>query len=386
MDFRFSGEDESFRQQLRAWLRENLPSEVQAGDLEPDEEWQFSRDFCRRLAQKRWVAPNWPPQHGGLGLSHIQQLIYSEEMTFHRAPLGIVAAGVASAGPTIITYGSEEQKRQHLAGITEAQVAWCQGFSEPNAGSDLAALQTKAVRGDDAYVINGHKIWTSHGHRADWMILLARTDPSSAKHRGISYFLLDMRTTGISVRPLVNMMDNRRFSQVFFEDVHVPMSCLLGEENRGWYMATTTLNLERAAVGRASAARRLLLELLQYVREAPDNGCTQVRSMLAQAAIEVETGRLLSYRVASLQGRGLVPNQEASVAKLYNTEMQHRLARTGLEILGLYGQLRPGSRWLRLQGTFERWYLWSTGMLIAGGTSEIQRNVIAIRGLGLRSA
>jgi alkylation response protein AidB-like acyl-CoA dehydrogenase len=296
--------------------------------------------------------------------------------------------GVGWAGPTIIVYGTEEQKQKHLGAITNAEAMWCQGFSEPNAGSDLASLQTRAVRDGDDYVINGQKIWTSGAHLADWCILLARTDPEAPKHKGISYFLLDMKTPGVTVQPLIDMMDNHAFNELFFENVRVPKDCLLGEENRGWYMAATTLDFERSSIGGAVGGRRMVEELVAYARETKRNGNrladeVTVRVRLADAALEVEIGRLLSYRVASMQSRGLVPNYESSIAKLFNTDMQFRLAKAGLEIMGLYGQLEPQSKYAPLRGKFERQYLWQTGMIVGGGTPEIQRNIIAMRGLGL---
>ena len=264
----------------------------------------------------------------------------------------------------------------------------CQGFSEPNAGSDLAALQTRAVRDGDDYVINGQKIWTSGAHYANWMILLARTDFEAPKHKGISYFLLDMKTPGITTRPLIDMMNNHGFNEVYFENVRVPKDCLLGEENRGWYMAATTLDFERSSIGGAVEAKKMLDDLVGYARETKSNGHrlideVPVRVRVVEAGIEAELGRLLSYRVATLQARGQVPNYEASIAKLFNTDMKLRMARYGMEIMGLYGQLDHKSKWVQLQGRFERQYLWQTGLAVGGGTTEIQKNIIAMRGLGL---
>ena len=391
MDFRLSPEEEAFRQEVVDWLKENLPKDWSGDRFSRDrdpETWNIYRDFAGKLATKKWVAPAWPVDYGGLGLSVIQQLIFNEEMAYHQAPLGYSVIGVGWAGPTIIVYGTEEQKRKHLGAITNAETMWCQGFSEPNAGSDLASLQTRAVRDGDDYVINGQKIWTSGAHLSDWCILLARTDPEATKHKGISYFLLDMKTPGVTVRPLIDMMDNHAFNEMFFDNVRVPKDCLLGEENRGWYMAATTLDFERSSIGGAVGGRRMVEELVAYARDTKRNGKrlaeeVTVRVRLADAALEVEIGRMLSYRVASMQQRGLVPNYESSIAKLFNTDMQFRLAKAGLEIMGLYGQLEPQSKYAPLRGKFERQYLWQTGMIVGGGTPEIQRNIIAMRGLGL---
>jgi alkylation response protein AidB-like acyl-CoA dehydrogenase len=296
--------------------------------------------------------------------------------------------GVGWAGPTIIVYGTDEQKKRFLEPITSGTTMWCQGFSEPNAGSDLANLQTRAVRDGDDYVINGQKIWTSGAHYADWMILIARTDQDAPKHKGISYFLVDMKTPGITIRPLIDMMNNHGFNEIFFENVRVPRANLLGEENRGWYMATTTLDFERSSIGGAVGARKMLDDLVTWTKETRSNGHTvydepTVRWRLGEAAVEAELGKLLSYRVVTLQARGQVPNYESSIAKLFNTDMQLRMAKSGMEIMGLYGQLDHKDSHTPLQGRFERQYLWQTGLAVGGGTTEIQKNIIAMRGLGL---
>jgi len=261
MDFRFAPQEEAFRLEIRDWLKDNLPKE-DAGDRftrsNDPETRNVYKTFAQKLAQKRWVAPHWPAEYGGLGLSVIEQLVFNEEMAEANAPIGYSSIGVGWAGPTIIVYGTDEQKRKHLGAITNAETMWCQGFSEPNAGSDLANLSTRAVKDGDDYVINGQKIWTSGAHYADWMILIARTDQDAPKHKGISYFLVDMKTPGISTRPLIDMMNNHGFNEVFFENARVPKDCLLGEENRGWYMATTTLDFERSSIGGAVGGRRML--------------------------------------------------------------------------------------------------------------------------------
>jgi alkylation response protein AidB-like acyl-CoA dehydrogenase len=267
-------------------------------------------------------------------------------------------------------------------------VIWCQGYSEPGSGSDLASLQTRAVQDGDDFVINGQKIWTSQAHYADWMFVLARTDPEAPKHRGISYFLVDMKSPGISVRPLINMANQTGFNEVFFENVRVPRSGLLGELNRGWYIATTTLDFERSSVSTSATARRTLEELTSFTKEMRSNGAAVfdhplVKHQLADLWVELNIARFLSYRVVSMQDRGLVPNYEASIVKVYNSEHNQRIARAGINILGLYGQLHPSSKYTRLRGRFERSYLSSVGSTIAAGTSEIQRNIIATRGLGL---
>ena len=387
MDLRFTREEEAFRQEVRAWLDEQLPPGWHEQERGPDEGFEFSRAFTRKLAEKGWIAPAWPREYGGMGATFVQQLIFNEEMAYRRAP-NTVANAVGLVGPTIILYGSEEQKREHLSRITSADVVWCQGFSEPNAGSDLAALQTTAVEDGDDFIINGQKIWTSGAHRADWIFMLARTDPEAPKHKGISYFLVDMKSPGITVRPLINMADQHGFNEVFFENVRVPRTGLLGEKNRGWYVAAATLDFERSAIANSARIRRSFEDLVRYCLETQHNGgrlidLPNVRRPLAERAIELEVARMMSYRVVSMQQAGLVPNYEASIAKLFSGDLSQRVAWTGMGVLGLYGQLHPRSKWARLRGRFERAYLITVAITIGGGTSEVQRNIIAMRGLGL---
>ena len=389
MDFRFTPQEQAFREEIRDWLKTNLPDHVPGERMSGDSEnMNVYKKFAQRLATKGWVAPHWPKEYGGLGLSVFEQLVFNEEMAEASAPMGYSTIGTGWVGPTLIVYGTDEQKQRFLPQITAGDVMWCQGFSEPNAGSDLASLKTSAVRDGDDYVINGQKIWTSGAHYADWMILIARTDPEAPKHKGISYFLVDMKAQGLTTTPLIDMMDNHAFNEVFFDNVRVPRANLLGEENRGWYMAATTLDFERSSIGGAVGAGRMVRDLVQYCADTPWNGHrlideSRVRSRLSDAAIEAELGRLLSYRVVTLQSRGAVPNYEASIAKLFNTDMQLRMARSGLEIMGLYGQLDHQDKYAPLKGRFERQYLWQTGLAVGGGTTEIQKNIIAMRGLGL---
>ncbi|MBI2912967.1 MAG: acyl-CoA dehydrogenase family protein, partial [Chloroflexi bacterium] len=336
----------------------------------------------------KWVAPHWPVQYGGLGLSIIEQLIFNEEMAYGNAPVGYSVIGVGWAGPTFIVYGNPEQKRQFLPGITSGEIVWCQGYSEPNAGSDLASLQTRAVKDGDDYVINGTKIWSSNAHKANWCFFLARTDPEAPKHKGISYFLLDMKTPGIEIRPLVDMMNRHTFNELFFENVRVPRDCLVGELNRGWYVAAATLDFERSGINRVVAGYRTYEEMVEYAVQRKVDGHrlvddSRVRLRLGELAIEFQVGRMLAYRVASMQAKGQIPNAEASISKLYGSELQQRLAGAGIEILGLAGQLEPGSRWAPLAGRLEQYYLFASALTVAAGTSEIQRGIIAGRGLGL---
>ena len=389
MDFQFSESEQRLRDELRAFLRETLGENYDSGGSElSDDDFAFSQAFNRRLAERGWIAPAWPKQYGGLGASYIEQMIFSEELAYHRAPGGGRVFGVGMIGPTLIVHGTEEQKAEHLPGITGGTVLWCQGYSEPGAGSDLASLQTKAVRDGDDYIVNGQKIWTTQAHLADWMFLLARTDQEAPKHKGISFFLLDMKTPGITVRPLVNMAGRHEFNEVFFEDVRVPAKNLVGGENRGWYVAMTLLDFERSSVGSIASNKRVLEEICAFAKETRHNGATVlevpwIRHKLAELWVETEVSRMMSYRVAAMQQKGQVPNYEASVVKVFATEASQRMYNFGTKMLGLYGQLAEDSKWVRLKGRIENGYLSSVAPTIYSGSSEIQRNIIATRGLGL---
>jgi alkylation response protein AidB-like acyl-CoA dehydrogenase len=317
----------------------------------------------------------------------MQQFVLNEELALNRVPRPMhLIIGLGMAGPTIIVHGSDEQAQRFLPAIARDEMVWCQGFSEPGAGSDLASLQTRAVQDGDDFVINGQKIWTSYAHRADWCILLARTDPDAPKHRGISYFLVDLHSPGITIRPLVSMPGSHTFNEVFFDNVRVPRTNLVGEINRGWYAATTTLDFERSGIRMVMPAVRMLDDILDFARAQGGRLPSPVRHRLAELKIEVETGRLLSYRVAWLQSSGLVPNYQASIAKLYGTELQQRLANAGLHLLNAAGQFRPGAPNHRLARRLESYYLHAVALTIAAGTSEVQRSIIAIRGLGMPRA
>ena len=381
MDFAYSPEEEAFRQEVRTFLKQELrePGEGEDG-------WEVRRTFIKKLAAKGWLTLAWPKEWGGQGASHMMQLAYNEAVAYQDAPANDI--GSDRVGPTIMLYGTEEQKRRYLPPIIAGEAVWCQGFSEPGAGSDLASLEMRAVEDGDEFVINGSKIWNSFAHKADAIILLARTDPDAPKHRGISYFLVDMDTPGITVRPLVDMLGRHQFNEVFFEDVRVSRDTLLGEMNRGWYIATTTLDFERSGIQRVIGSMRTYDMLADYARQTKRNGKALaehplVRHKLAELKIEFEVGRLLSYRVAWMQGQGLVPNYEASMAKMYNAELTQRNARRAINMLGLYGTLRPESKHAMRGGQFCQLYMSTVSSTIAAGTSEIQRNVIATRGLGL---
>ena len=387
MDFHDSPEHAAFRAELRRFLAANLPAEDwdmrNDRDHVTEEQAEFTREFRKKLAGQGWLTMGWPKEFGGAGASYMTQSVYMEEMSSAGAP-GAYDQGVWLAGPAVMMHGTPEQQDRWLPPMRTADVQWCQLFSEPGAGSDLAALQTRAVRDGDEYVVNGQKIWTSGATGADWGILLARTDPEAPKHRGISYFMLDMRTPGVTVRPLVNMMGSEHFTEVFLEDVRIPRDCLIGEENRGWYIATTTLDQERSSINRVVMTRSTLHALVDWVKTQPEvRRRVEVRYELAERALEFEIGRWLCYRVAEMQSKGLVPNSEASVSKVFGSELQRQMGITGMRVLGMAGQVEPPSKYAPLRGRVERWALAAPSYTIAGGTSEVNRNIIATRGLGL---
>jgi alkylation response protein AidB-like acyl-CoA dehydrogenase len=388
MDLRDSPGEAAFRKEVIEFIETEAPKIERGTRIE--DSMAKSGQWFRQMADRGWIAPAWPKEYGGAGMSVTEQFIFNEEMAMHRAPRPLhLIIGLGMAGPTIIMHGTEEQKAKWLPGMLAGTDIWCQGYSEPEAGSDLASLRTKAVEDGDDYVLNGQKIWSTIAHVAKWMICLARTDPDAPKHKGITYFIIDMKSPGLEVRGLTNMADTHEFNEVFFDNVRVPKTNILGEINRGWYVGMTTLDFERSSVGSAIGMRQEVEEMIEYAHvHADEPGCTlktdpNIRYEMTDRLIETEVGRMLSYRIASMQTRGLVPNYEASLLKVFSGELHQRIARTQLKLLGLYGQLKLGGPLSPLGGRWCHQYLRSMGYTIEAGTSEIQRNIIAQRGLGL---
>ena len=358
----------------RAWENDRKSTDAEAK--------QAAIEWHAALAERGWVAPHWPKEYGGGGMSSMEQFVLNQEMARAGAP-AVGGSGVAMLGPTLILHGSEEQRKKYLPPILAGEATWAQGYSEPGAGSDLASLQTRATRDGDEFVLDGQKIWTSAAHTADAIFALVRTDPSAPKHRGISFLLIDdIKSPGISVRPLIDMNGRHYFNEVFFESVRVPAANLVGEENRGWYVAMTLLDFERSNIGGAIGAKRTLQRLLETVRKDPPLRArldsAGLRHEIAQRFIEAEVMYQFSMRIISIQNRGQIPNDEASMAKLYNSELSQRVAQTCMQVMGLHGTIVGGE-----DETFGRLYLGMVPATIRGGTSEVQRNVIATRGLGL---
>ena len=389
MDFHLSPETEQWREQLVEFLRAEIPEGFEGDDdfFDNEEQAPFARQFMRKLGERTWLAPPWPKQYGGMGASALEQMVLNEELAYHRAPSGGRLFTIGITGPTVLVHGTDEQKARLLPEMASGEAWYCQGFSEPETGSDLASLATRAVRDGDDYVIQGQKIWTSNAHLADKMIVLARTDQEVQKHRGISAFILDMHAPGVTVQPVPNIAYRNDFNQVFFEDVRVPASDLLGGENNGWRVAMTVLDFERSNIAAISGARRTVADLVSWAKEEhggvrPWNDL-HVRNKLAGLYAEGEIGRLIAYRTAWLQSRGEVPNYEASIGKVWMAMYGIKVANAGVNLMGGYGQLAPGSKWAQLYGRVETSYLLAVSGPIAGGAGEIQRDIIATRGLGL---
>lgn len=385
MDFRFAPEESAFRAEVREFLAAELPpgwEGWEALETPPSEHEGFARQFRKKLVEKGWFGMAWPRKFGGQDASVMRQVVFNEEMAYHRAPTGF-SMGLAWVGPAMMLFGTPGQQQRYLPPIVRDEEEWCTLYSEPGAGSDLAALQTRAERDGDEYIINGQKIWTSGGHRAKLGWLAARTDPAAPKHKGISMFVVEMDRPGITIRPLVNMAKMHEFNEIFFDNVRIPAANLVGEENRGWYQLAVALDFERTSVADTAGYRRLIHDLAGYAREHRTGVSPSKRLQLVERLLEVEVATALAYRVGWLQSQGKVPNYEASLVKTFGAELGQRVTLTGVNLLGLGGQLERGDRWAPLYGRVARLYAFYVSSTIAGGTSEVNRSVIATRGLGL---
>jgi alkylation response protein AidB-like acyl-CoA dehydrogenase len=382
VDFSYPPEVEQFRKELRAWLATNLTDEVVAAGRrrgrDPDT-FETLRAWDAVLAEAAWAAVSWPQEHGGRGATVLEQLAYAEETTNARAPVPLNVIGMNNIAPAIMQYGTDSQKRELLPRMVRADDIWCQGMSEPEAGSDLASLRTRAVLDGDEYVVNGQKIWTSLGHRADWCQLYVRTDPEVPKHKGISCLIVDMRLPGIDVRPLVTINGAADFAEVFFTDVRVPVDALLGPLNAGWQVATTTLSHERAGAARLYA--QLEVQLRDLVADLA--GCeidgrpvledTGTLRRLGEVAVRIKYLEVLCQRSISATLHGGDALGSASLAKSVWAEVGQELAALAFEVLGPLGEHR---RW-------SEYRLTSRSLTIAGGTTQINKSVTATRVLGL---
>jgi alkylation response protein AidB-like acyl-CoA dehydrogenase len=381
MDLSYTPEEERFRTELRAWLERNPPP------AEPDElpAWVATgKAWQRKLWEAGWCGIAWPAAYGGRGASLIQQIIFMEEMARAKAPQMINLAGLTMGGPVLIAHGTEAQKQRHLQQILAADEIWCQGFSEPNAGSDLAALGARAVVDGDHFVVTGQKVWTSFARYADWCMALVRTDPQAPKHKGITFLLIDMHSPGVTVRPLRQISGDEDFNELFFDEVRVPRANVVGAVNQGWDIAITCLMHERQTLTfqRQLQSRVALDDMLASARA---RGATDAlaRQALAQAVIESRAMQYTAYRNLTASLRGGAPGPEGSIEKLFWSEMYQRQLETSLALIGPHAQLMDGSPHAVDDGRWPHLFLYSRGRTIAAGTSEVQRNIIAERVLKL---
>jgi len=387
MDFAYSADEERFRAELRTWLEQH-PCGPEPED--PKAWVAYAKGWQHRLAEAGWCGVAWPKEYGGRGATLIQQIIFQEELARAKAPQFIGLAGLTMGGPVLIAHGTEEQKKKHLRPILSADEIWCQGFSEPNAGSDLAAIKTKAVLDGDTFVVTGQKVWTSWARYADVCMCLVRTDPDAPKHKGITFLLIDMKSPGVTVRPLTQINGDADFNEVFFEDVRVPRKNVVGELNKGWDIAITCLMHERQTLtfSRQLQSKVALVEMLETARRHRRHGAVAsadpvVRQALARAYVDSEAMRFLAYRNLTKVLRGGVPGPEGSIEKLFWSEMYQRQLDVAAEMIGPHGQLLRGSKHALDGGRWPHLLLYSKGRTIAAGTSEVQRNIIAERVLGL---
>jgi len=397
MDFRLDKKLMALESEIAEFARKELP----AGWVPPtladggeSGDFDFDMAMAKKLANRGWLVMSWPKEYGGHGASVMEQTVFDLEIAYWGIPGAMMGtSGVQWVGPSLMLFGSQSQKETYLPLIAagERDGVWCTGYSEPNAGSDFANIQTRAVRDAGDYIINGQKIWTSCAHRARWCWLAAKTDPNaSKKHRGISLFIVDMRSSGITVNPIYTYYGGHHFNEVFLDNVRVPAENLVGEENKGWYQLMQALAFERRMVAPMTYGncKRLMEELAKYVRETAYEGfhladSQVIRSKLTDIAIDLDVLRLVAFQLSWRIAQGGIPTYESSRNKLIGDEVVRRMAITGADILGAYSQVDRDSKWARLYGLVQGAYLVFPGHLIGGGTAEIEKSIIAQFKLGL---
>jgi alkylation response protein AidB-like acyl-CoA dehydrogenase len=388
MDLAPSPEESALRAEVRAWLQDNLPWEYGKG-LPPrfdtlDEEVAFGREWQAKLASGGWVGVTWPTEYGGRGLGPVEAYIITEELARARAPELVGRIGINLVGPTMLAHGTPEQKTRWLDKVLSAHEIWCQLFSEPGAGSDLASVRTRAEKVEGGWLLNGQKVWTSYAQFADWGVCLARTDPDAIKQKGISYLVVDMRSEGVEVRPLRQITDETEFNEVFFNDVFIPGDRILGPENEGWRVANSTLSHERGSNPRQLVIHAQLIdELLRLAQQEGVYDDHRIQQRLAEAFVEVRLFQLHNWRTISRLAKGLEPGPQGSMNKLWWSEMSKRMHDTVMAVLGSAAPLWRGASENPGDGTWQRSWLYYQASSIWAGTNEIQRNVIGEKVLGL---
>ena len=393
MDFRFTEKEEALKQEVAEFARKELPPDFLSLGVfdEVSHDWDFTMSIAKKLGEKGWLTRHWPKEYGGLEASPIENMVFRDETAYWGIPGLFMGIGSTHwVGPLLIRHGTEEQRKKYLPPISagEPEGVWCTAYSEPDAGTDLASLKTRAVKVGEEYIVNGNKIWQTAGHRARWCWLLCRTNPDLPQHKGMSLLIVDMRSPGLTVRPVIDMSGYHSLNELFFDDVHVPVANLVGEENRGWYYVMEALNLERGTTYASGMHKRVLDELVKYAKETTYNGEPLskdpiIRHKLAEIAVAIEACRMLQYKIAWMESVGQMPVSEASMVKTLASDIHIRHAAMEMEILGHYSMLRPGSKWTKLHGILIGRYLHSFVGPFGGGCNEIQRNIIAWMDLGL---
>ncbi|GMU78318.1 MAG: acyl-CoA dehydrogenase [Acidimicrobiia bacterium] len=384
MDFAFTSEEDGLRAELRAFLAEALPDWWRGMFVDDERVMPLTREICQQLAARGWLTMAWPEEHGGRGASVWMQTVLREEMWAHEEPRGPQYMNLNYIGPLIMRFGTPDQQAAFLPRMARGEVIFTQLFSEPDAGSDLASLRTRAEDRGDHFVVNGQKIWSSYADApADFGLLLARTNPDVAKHAGISVFLLDMTTPGVTVRPIPTMAGPHEFNEVFFDDVVIPRAHLLHTQDGGWEVITTGLTFERVGIARYARAAAVLELAVEHANATGLARDPLVRRLLADLGARIEAARLLSYRAVSIQARGEVPTVEASLSRMHNTVVEQLTGNVVMEVIGAGAQLRPGDPDAPLGSEPTRHWLRNVPTTVAAGTLEVQKNIVAQRGLGL---
>lgn len=389
MEFEFPEEVTKFREDLRAFIEQEIPEWWVDLFEDDDRIFPFTREFCMKMAKKGWLTNSWPTEFGGKDADVWSQMVVREEMWKAGEPRGPQYMSLNYIGPMLMDYGTPEQQERFLKPMAAGEVIWCQGFSEPGAGSDLASLSTKATDSGDGFIVNGQKIWTSYATAADWCILLCRTDPGERKHEGISVLLVDMKTPGITVRPIDSMGGMKEFNEVFFDNVKVPYDCMLGPRGQGWEVAISTLAHERVGAAVFTRTKMLYEKLIEYVKTTKDSSGKllserdSVRSGLVRLYARYRAARLLCYRVVSAMDAGDDNPVYPAVNKVFSAELNVLMGNIGLDILGAKGQLKMDDEAALLDGLLNHHWVHSIPHVIAMGSNEIQRNIISQRGLGL---
>jgi alkylation response protein AidB-like acyl-CoA dehydrogenase len=389
VDLTLSPSEEAFRDELRSWLEANHPGEA-PDELDDQRAFAFRREWQRKLHEAGWAGISWPKEYGGRGATLIEQAIFSEEMVRANAPSPANILGLAMGGPVVITHGTEDQKKRFLEKILSAEEIWCQGFSEPDAGSDLASLKTRAVKKNGEWVVTGQKVWTTYAHLAKYCMLVARTDPDAPKHQGLTYFIMDMDQPGVEVKPLVQITGEAEFNEIFMDEARIPEENVIGEPGQGWTVAITTLMNERTGIAFASQAllQIQLRKLIKLAKETRSNGGTHAedpvtRQRIAQLYIESEVVRLGAYRGLTQVMKTGIPGPEGSLGKWHWGEINQAMTELALEIEGPYAQLSRGSEYAIDDADWQFSFLRARANSIEGGTTEILKNIVAERVLGL---